>query len=65
VRQEVESGLLAALEIDGPKMSRPLGILTKRNRARSPAHKEFVTALKRDFAALSENGANGEHETLK
>jgi len=61
VRQEVESGVLMALEVEGPKMSRPLGVLTKRNRARSPAQKEFVAALKRDFAALSENGANGEH----
>jgi hypothetical protein len=42
-------------------MSRPLGILTKRNRARSPAHKEFVAALKKGFAGQSENGANGEH----
>ena len=57
VRQEVESGILTALEVEGPKMSRPLGILTKRNRARSPAHKEFVTALKRDFGVLMENGA--------
>ena len=61
MRQEVESGVLMALEVEGPKMSRPLGVLTKRNRARSPAQKEFVAALKRDFAALSENGANGEH----
>jgi DNA-binding transcriptional LysR family regulator len=61
VKQEVESGILAALEIEGPKMSRPLGILTKRNRARSPAHKEFVAALKREFAPLAtvEVGANG------
>lgn len=46
VRQEVESGLLAAVEIEGSRMSRPLGVLTKRNRPRSPAHKEFVEALK-------------------
>ena len=52
VRQEVESGILIALEVEGPRMSRPLGILTKRNRARSPAHKEFVTALKRDFGGV-------------
>jgi DNA-binding transcriptional LysR family regulator len=60
VRQEVESGVLVALEIETPKMSRPLGILTKRNRARSPAHKEFVAALKQGFAGLQEQGANGE-----
>ncbi len=46
VRQEVESGLLAAVAIDDPEMARPLGVITKRNRARSPAHKEFVAALR-------------------
>lgn len=46
VQKEVESGLLVALEVEGTKMSRPLGVVTKRNRARSPAHKEFVAALK-------------------
>lgn len=51
VRQEVASGVLCAMEIDGPKMSRPLGVLTKRSRNRSPAHKEFVEALKDGFAA--------------
>jgi DNA-binding transcriptional LysR family regulator len=51
VRQEVESGALRTVEIEGKKMSRPLGVLTKRNRARSPAHKEFVAALKRGFVA--------------
>ena len=57
VRQEVESGVLMALDIEGPKMSRPLGILTKRNRARSPAHKEFVAALKKAFGAPVEEMA--------
>lgn len=46
VVQEVESGLLAAVELEGAELSRPLGVITKRNRARSPAHKEFVTALR-------------------
>jgi DNA-binding transcriptional LysR family regulator len=46
VEKEVASGLLVALEIEGVKMSRPLGVITKRNRARSPAQKEFVEALK-------------------
>ena len=49
VRQEAESGVLCAVEIEGPKMSRPLGVVTKRNRARSPAHKEFIDALKKGF----------------
>jgi len=55
VRQETESGLLVAIEFEGTKMSRPLGVLTKRNRPRSPAHKEFVSALKHEL-----NGTNGE-----
>lgn len=46
VRQEVESGLLVAVPIAEPKMVRPLGIITRRNRSRSPAHKEFIAALK-------------------
>lgn len=46
VRQEVANGLLAAVEIEGPEMSRPLGVITKRNRPRSPAQKEFVIALR-------------------
>jgi DNA-binding transcriptional LysR family regulator len=46
VKQEVAGGVLVALEVEGAKMSRPLGVVTKRNRARSPAHKEFVAALK-------------------
>ena len=49
VRQEVEGGVLMAVEIEGPEMSRPLGVLTKRNRPRSPAHKEFVEALRKGF----------------
>ena len=50
VRQEVESGVLCAVKIEGPEMSRPLGVITKRNRARSPALKEFGAALKAGFA---------------
>jgi DNA-binding transcriptional LysR family regulator len=51
VRQEVENGLLAAVAIDDPEMVRPLGVITKRNRARSPAHKEFVAALREGWLA--------------
>ncbi len=46
VRQEVENGLLAAVPIAGPKITRPLGVIMKRNRARSQAQKEFVAALR-------------------
>jgi len=51
VRQEVESGVLCAVPIESPKISRPLGVVSKRNRARSPAHQEFVEALKKGAAA--------------
>jgi len=45
VTQEVESGALAAVEIVTPEMWRPLGVLLKRDRARSPAVREFVALL--------------------
>src|SRR3954447_10418639 len=44
VRQEVESGVLAAVKIESPKMVRPLGVIARRGRPRSPAHKAFLTA---------------------
>ncbi len=44
-RQEVESGLLSAVEIHEPKMVRPLGIISRKSRSRSPAQKAFVAAL--------------------
>ncbi len=61
VRKEVESGLLAAVAIAEPKMVRPLGVITRRNRSRSPAHKEFISALKagspqREIAAMCLDG---------
>jgi DNA-binding transcriptional LysR family regulator len=51
VRQECENALLACVELEGPQMCRPLGVITKRNRARSPAQKEFVAALRVAAAA--------------
>jgi LysR family transcriptional regulator, transcriptional activator of the cysJI operon len=53
VRQEVINGLLVAVTVADPEMVRPLGVITKRNRARSPAHKEFVAALQEDWASGS------------
>jgi len=47
VRQEIESGVLVGLEIDGPRLVRQLGVVTKRNRPRSPAHQEFIAVLRR------------------
>ena len=51
VRQEIESGLLASVAIENPEMVRPLAVITKRDRARSPAHKEFVASLREGWAA--------------
>jgi DNA-binding transcriptional LysR family regulator len=45
VRQEVESGVLASVKIETPKMVRPLGVIARRGRPRSPAHKAFLAAL--------------------
>ena len=47
VRQEVENAALSAVEITAPQMWRPLGILLKRDRARSPAVREFVALLQK------------------
>jgi DNA-binding transcriptional LysR family regulator len=47
VRQEVENAALAAVEIVAPAMWRPLAILLKRDRGRSPATREFVAMLQR------------------
>jgi DNA-binding transcriptional LysR family regulator len=47
VRQEVENAALAAVEITAPEMWRPLAILLKRDRGRSPAVREFVAMLQR------------------
>jgi DNA-binding transcriptional LysR family regulator len=46
VLQEIENGALVGVEIEGEKMARPLGVVTKRNRQRSPAHKEFISVLR-------------------
>lgn len=48
VRLEVKNGDLAAVEISSPEMWRPLGILLKRNRSRSPAVREFIALLQKD-----------------
>ncbi len=45
VRQEVRTGVLCAITISSPQMVRPLGIITRRGRPRSPAHKAFVGEL--------------------
>jgi DNA-binding transcriptional LysR family regulator len=51
VCQEVENGSLVALEITSPEMWRPLAILLKRDRGRSPAVREFVAQLQKPIGA--------------
>lgn len=50
ITQEVENGTLAVAEIREPEMWRPLGILLKRNRARSLALKEMIALLQKPHA---------------
>ena len=47
VRQEVASGTLVAIEIANPQLWRPIGILLKRDRTRSPALREFLAQLQK------------------
>lgn len=45
VQAEVRTGTLAAVQIDKPEIWRPLAILLKRSRPRSPALREFINLL--------------------
>jgi len=47
VEEEVSSGTLIAIEIKDPELWRPLGILLKRNRSRTPALREFISLLQK------------------
>jgi DNA-binding transcriptional LysR family regulator len=46
VKDEVDGGTLIAVPIRDPEMWRPLGIVLKRNRARSPALKKLIEMLR-------------------
>jgi len=46
IRQEVETGQLGAVRLEGQKLTRPLGIVYRRNRPRFPALAEFIDALR-------------------
>lgn len=60
VGDEVRDGHLVMLEFDEPDMFRPIGVITKRNRAISPAHKRFVSLLKEDLTGVGRFGEGGE-----
>lgn len=53
VSAEADSGTLVAIDIEGPELWRPLGILLKRNRSRSPALREFINLLQKGPAGLA------------
>lgn len=59
VKLEQEKRSLAVVEIAQPEMWRPLGILLKRNRTRSPALKEFVALLQGKRMPEESNGSSG------
>ena len=46
VTAEVASRQLAAIEVDSPRMTRPLATIISRNRPRPPGMKEFIALLK-------------------
>ncbi len=58
VRQEVQTGTLVSIEVMQPKMVRPLGIITRRGRARSPALKEFLATLRGTEKLEPSNGVS-------
>ncbi|HWB58839.1 MAG TPA: LysR family transcriptional regulator [Chthoniobacteraceae bacterium] len=49
IQAEVQAGILASVEINKPEIWRPLGILLKRSRPRSPAQREFINLLQKDL----------------
>ena len=53
VADEAGSGTLVAIDIKEPELWRPLGILLKRNRSRSPALREFINLLQKGPQALA------------
>ncbi|MCB1237001.1 MAG: LysR family transcriptional regulator [Verrucomicrobiae bacterium] len=54
VRQEVAAGTLAKVELEGPNLWRPLGVIRRRAKAVSPAMRELVTLLKTPPGEIAE-----------
>ncbi|HEY5707692.1 MAG TPA: LysR family transcriptional regulator [Terrimicrobiaceae bacterium] len=63
VRDEVETGLLAAVEFGDPTFRRPLGALIRRSARVSPALREFLTLLEKSKASDSEPRSDGDSKT--
>jgi DNA-binding transcriptional LysR family regulator len=53
IRQEVETGHLAAIRLEGKRLTRPLGVIYQRNRPRFPALAEFIAILKNGSSAAT------------
>lgn len=63
VTDEVENGSLAAVELEGIEMWRPLGVIYKRHRAITPAQKQFVALLKETSWSLDKTSLDSQgHE---
>lgn len=50
VKNEVEAGVLKQVPLEGRKMWRPLGILRRRNKAITPAMREMIVVLQKEFS---------------
>jgi LysR family transcriptional regulator, transcriptional activator of the cysJI operon len=63
VHEEVAAGVLVAVEIDAPKMSRPLGYILNKRRTRPPGLKQLIEVLKESpmnfVAAANSSARNG------
>jgi DNA-binding transcriptional LysR family regulator len=61
VRREVAGGSLASVSLSGPRLSRPLGVITQSRRAHTPPEAEFLKALRSgtDATELSSDFAFG------
>jgi DNA-binding transcriptional LysR family regulator len=56
VRQEIAGGVLKMLRLEGTRLSRPLGVIYRRNRPCSPAQAEFMAALKAGAEQAAKDG---------
>lgn len=62
VRSELEGGSLKAVSLS-PQLRRPIGILLKRNRPRTPALREFLALLQRERTKYDPNRIPSEDES--
>jgi DNA-binding transcriptional LysR family regulator len=58
IRQEVQTGLLAAIRLEGKRLTRPLGVIYQRNRPRFPALAEFIAILKNGSSAATAHNSS-------